>query len=71
MNQYMKVAKELSENVLIDYYNLVANHIENITMMKYLLHLISVEINNSNSLQTKNLLLIKEPKQFPNLNQVK
>lgn len=64
INPFNNQQKELSENVLIDYYNLVANHIENITMMKYLLHLISVEINNSNSLQTKNLLLSLLPEFF-------
>ena len=48
---------EVIKKILIDYYNLITKYINNQSLTVYILHVISREINNSNSLIEKELLL--------------
>jgi len=55
---------ELSQEVLLDYYSLIANNIADENKTIYILHLISREINKSVSLLEKKLLLSLLPEFF-------
>ena len=55
---------ELSHHILLDYYNLITNNIEDYNITIYILHLISREINMSVSLIEKQLLLSLVPEFF-------
>ena len=52
---------EISKNILLDYYNLITSLISNQPSTVYLLHIISREINNSSSIQEKEILLTLLP----------
>ena len=55
---------ELSHHILLDYYSLITNNIEDYNITIYILHLISREINMSVSLIEKQLLLSLVPEFF-------
>ena len=47
---------EISQNLLLNYYNLITNNITDFNTIIYILHLLSREINKSNSVEQKTLL---------------
>ena len=55
---------ELSHHILLDYYNLITNSIDDYNLTIYILHLISREINMSVSLLEKQFLLSLLPEFF-------
>ena len=52
---------EISKDLLLDYYNLLINNISNQNLTIYILHKISREINNSSSINEKEILLTLLP----------
>ena len=52
---------EISKDLLLDYYNLITNNISNQNLTIYILHKISREINNSSSINEKEILLTLLP----------
>ena len=55
---------EINHHILLDYYNLISEHILDKNSIMYILHIISREINKSLSLREKQLLLSLLPKFF-------
>ena len=55
---------ELNQEVLLDYYNLITTNISEQATTIYILHLISREINKSNSILEKKAFIIITPRIF-------